>query len=121
MATLVKQPAAIEEQGWCNSGVIVILNLYLDTATPTGKLMINLLGSIAAFEREIMLERQRDGIAAAKREGKYKGRAPTARRKAAEVIKLAADGHSISEIARHLGISRASAYRIKSNHPIMVA
>jgi DNA invertase Pin-like site-specific DNA recombinase len=42
-----------------------IMNLMLDTATPTGKLMINLLGSIAAFEREIMLERQRDGIAAA--------------------------------------------------------
>ena len=39
-----------------------------------------------------MLERQRDGIAAAKREGKYKGRAPTARRKAPDVMKLAADG-----------------------------
>jgi DNA invertase Pin-like site-specific DNA recombinase len=91
-----------------------ILNLNLDTATPTGKLMINLLGSIAAFEREIMLERQRDGIAAAKREGKYKGRVPTARRKASEVMRLVGEGHQMSDIARQLNISRASAYRIRS-------
>jgi DNA invertase Pin-like site-specific DNA recombinase len=89
-----------------------ILNLNLDTNTPTGKLMINLLGSIAAFEREIMLERQRDGIAAAKKQGKYKGRAPTARRKTPQVLQLLAEGHSISDVARRLGISRASAYRI---------
>jgi DNA invertase Pin-like site-specific DNA recombinase len=89
-----------------------ILNLNLDTATPTGKLMINLLGSIAAFEREIMLERQRDGIAAAKQEGKYRGRAPTARRQSSDVMKLVAEGYSMSDIARRLKISRASAYRI---------
>ena len=89
-----------------------ILNLNLNTATPTGKLMINLLSSIAAFEREIMLERQRDGIAAAKREGKYKGRAPTARRKSGEVMKLIAEGYSMGDIARRLKMSRASAYRI---------
>src|SRR3546814_11163110 len=58
-----------------------VLSLNLDTATPTGKLMLNLLGSIAEFERELMLERQREGIAKAKAEGKYKGRAPTARAK----------------------------------------
>jgi DNA invertase Pin-like site-specific DNA recombinase len=90
-----------------------ILNLSLDTSTPTGKLMINLLGSIASFEREIMLERQRDGIAAAKKAGKYRGRAPTARRKASQIIALAAEGHSMSDIARRLHISRASAYRIR--------
>jgi DNA invertase Pin-like site-specific DNA recombinase len=92
-----------------------ILNLNLDTATPTGKLMINLLGSIAAFEGEIMLERQRDGIAAAKLQGKYRGRAPTARRKANEVIQLVDEGYSMSEIARALHISRASAYRIRNS------
>jgi len=94
-----------------------ILNLNLDTTTPTGALMINLLGSIAAFEREIMLERQRDGIAAAKKQGKYKGRAPTARRKAPQVLQLLAEGHSITEVARRLGISRASLYRIKADRP----
>lgn len=51
-----------------------ILNLGLDTSTPTGKLMLNVLGSVAQFEREIMLERQREGIAKAKSEGKYTGR-----------------------------------------------
>jgi DNA invertase Pin-like site-specific DNA recombinase len=91
-----------------------ILNLNLDTATPTGKLMINLLASIAAFEREIMLERQRDGIAAAKRDGKYKGRAPSARRKSAEIMNLLAEKCPIAEIARKLSVSRASVYRIRA-------
>jgi DNA invertase Pin-like site-specific DNA recombinase len=80
--------------------------------TATGKLMLTMLGAIAAFEREMMLERQREGIAAAKAEGKYKGRAPTARRQAAEVQRLVADGVSKSEIARRLGIHRASVHRI---------
>jgi DNA invertase Pin-like site-specific DNA recombinase len=47
----------------------------LDTSTPNGKLMLNVLGAVAQFEREVMLERQREGIAKAKGEGKYKGRA----------------------------------------------
>jgi DNA invertase Pin-like site-specific DNA recombinase len=59
-----------------------ILNLGIDTGTPTGKLMLTMLGGIAEFERDIMLERQREGIAKAKAEGRYKGRKPTARAKA---------------------------------------
>jgi len=89
-----------------------ILALNLDTGTPTGKLMLNLLGSIAEFERELMLERQREGIAKAKAEGKYKGRAPTARSKAAEVIRLKAEGRTANAIAEELGIGRASVFRI---------
>ena len=58
-----------------------ILNIALDTQTATGKLMLNLLGSIAEFEREMLLERQKVGIARAKAQGKYKGRKPTARNK----------------------------------------
>lgn len=46
----------------------------LDTSTPQGKLMITMIGAIAEFEREQILERQREGIAIAKRSGKYKGR-----------------------------------------------
>jgi DNA invertase Pin-like site-specific DNA recombinase len=53
--------------------------MALDTSTPTGKLMLNLMGSFAEFEREIMLEHQREGVAKAKAEGKYHGRVPTAR------------------------------------------
>jgi DNA invertase Pin-like site-specific DNA recombinase len=76
------------------------------------KLMLNRLGSIAEFERELMLERQREGIAKAKAEGKYKGRAPTARRKAADVIRLKAKGKTGDAIAVELGIGRASVFRI---------
>lgn len=89
-----------------------ILAMNLDTSTPTGKLMLNLLGSIAEFERELMLERQREGIAKAKAEGKYAGRQPTARRKAEEVMRLRAEGQSANDITKALGISRASVFRI---------
>ena len=65
-----------------------ILGMGLDTATANGRLMLNVLGSVAQFEREVMLERQRDGIAKAKGEGKYKGRAPTARAKTADIHRL---------------------------------
>ncbi len=43
-----------------------VLNIGMDTGTPTGKLMLNVLASVAQFEREIMLERQREGVAKAK-------------------------------------------------------
>ncbi|ARM86468.1 resolvase/recombinase protein [Rhizobium sp. CIAT894] len=89
-----------------------ILTMNLDTSTPTGKLMLNLLGSIAEFERELMLERQREGIAKAKAEGKYKGRAPTARLQASHVLALKAEGKSPTQIQSTLGISRASYFRI---------
>ena len=65
-----------------------ILNMNFDTASPTGKMMLTILGSIAEFEREIMFERQREGIAKAQSEGKYRGRAPTARAKADQVFAL---------------------------------
>ncbi len=89
-----------------------ILDMNIDTSTPTGKLMLTVLGSVAAFEREIMLERQREGIAKAKAAGKYKGRKPTAMAKADEVKQLQAERIGASEIARRVGIGRASVYRI---------
>ncbi|WP_127520900.1 recombinase family protein [Mesorhizobium sp. Z1-4] len=89
-----------------------ILAINFDTDSPTGKLMLNLLGSIAEFERELMLERQREGIAKAKAEGKYKGRAPTARRKSKDVIRLRSEGKTADAIAAELGIGRASVFRI---------
>ena len=108
VADLVRITEALKEKGVA----LRILSINLDTGTPTGKLMLNLLGSIAEFERELMLERQREGIAKAKAEGKYKGRAPTARRKAADVIRLKAEGKTGDAIAAELGIGRASVYRI---------
>jgi DNA invertase Pin-like site-specific DNA recombinase len=75
----------------------------MDTATATGKMMLTVLGAIAEFERAMMLERQREGIAKAKSEGKYKGRAPTAQRQASDLLRLAAEGVGAVEIARRLG------------------
>lgn len=89
-----------------------ILSMQLDTSTPTGKLMVNLLGSIAQFERELMLERQREGIAKAKADGKYKGRAPTARKQADDIVALRQEGKSVPEIVEALSVSRASVFRI---------
>jgi len=89
-----------------------ILGLGIDTAGPTGKLILTVLGGMAEFERGIMLERQREGIAKAKAAGKYKGRKPTARAKSKEVMDLLDGGTGPSEIARQLGIGRASVYRI---------
>ena len=91
---------------------LVILAINLDTSTPHGKLMLNIVGAIGQFERELMLERQREGIAKAKAEGKYRGRAPTAMAKAAEVTTLKGQGLRISEIMERVNISRASVYRI---------
>ena len=83
-----------------------------DTGTATGRLMLAVIGAVGQAEREAMLERQREGIAKAKREGRYKGRVPTARRKADEIIRLKEEGVRPSEIASRLGIGRASAYRV---------
>ena len=88
-----------------------IVNLGVDSATPTGRLMLNVLGGVAQFEREMMLERQREGIAKAKGEGRYKGRKPTARAKADEIKALSAEGLSMGAIATRLGIGKGSVHR----------
>ena len=91
-----------------SKGVILVSNKEnIDTSTPTGKLMLTMIGAINEFERTNLLERQREGIAIAKREGKYKGGKHKeisnfgehyARYMAREVTK--------SALARELGISR---------------
>jgi DNA invertase Pin-like site-specific DNA recombinase len=95
-----------------------ILNLNIDTGTPTGKLMLHLLGSIAEFERQIMLERQREGIAKAKSEGKYKGRAPTARAKTDLVLEMVRAGKTREAVAEELKISARSVFRILRDHRV---
>lgn len=112
LARSVRDLCSITETLKNKNAHLKILNMNLDTSTATGELMLNLLASIAQFERELMLERQREGIAKAKAEGKYKGRAPTARNKSDDVMKLLKDGIGASEIARQLEISRSSVYRI---------
>lgn len=94
---------------------LVILSMggqQIDTTTATGKLMLNIMSSIAQFEREMMLERQREGIQKAKAEGKYTGRKPTAMAKGDAVKTLVASGMSKADVCKRLNISRASLYRI---------
>jgi DNA invertase Pin-like site-specific DNA recombinase len=105
LLTLVRQ---IEE----SQASLRILGLGLDTATPRGRLMLTMLGTVAEFERSLMLERQKVGIEKARSEGKYKGRKPTAQAKSAQVMDLKAQGIGPAEIARRLDIGRTSVYRI---------
>ena len=89
-----------------------VLSLHIDTSSPTGKLMFDIMTGIAEFERSMMLERQREGIAKAKAEGRYKGRKPTARAKADDVRQLASQGFSMGAIATQLSIGKGSVHRI---------
>ena len=88
MADLVAITSRLKAKGVA----LNILAMHLDTTTPPGKLMLQLMGCFAEFERDVMLERQREGVAKAKAEGKYKGRVPTAQRQAAEVVQLRGQG-----------------------------
>jgi DNA invertase Pin-like site-specific DNA recombinase len=93
---------------------LVILSMggeRLDTRNPTSKLMLTILAGVATWEREIMLERQREGIAKAREEGRFKGR-PRSEKMAPAVIKARlANGETPTEVARSLGVARSSVYR----------
>lgn len=89
-----------------------VLNINLDTSTPTGKLMLSMLASIAQFEREMMLERQREGIRLAKDAGRYQGRKATARALSDKALELLAQGKTKHAVADELKIGVASVYRI---------
>ena len=81
----------------------------VDTDSGMGKLVLAILGAVAAFETDIRKERQLEGIAKAKAKGVYKGRKPSVDK--AKVLELSGQGISPSVIARQLGIGRASVYR----------
>ena len=112
LARSVRNLMEIVDTVSAKGAALKILAMNLDTGTPTSRLMLGVLGSVAQFEREIMLERQREGIAKAKAERKYKGRKPTAMARAHEVKALVGDGVGAVEIAKRLGIGRSSVYRI---------
>ncbi|AML50402.1 recombinase family protein [Falsihalocynthiibacter arcticus] len=111
LARSVRNLGEIVEQLEATGVELRIVDLGLDTSNATGKLMLNVLGSVAQFEREMMLERQREGIVKAKREGKYKGRKPTARQQTPEIRQMVAEGVSKRDVAKALGVSERSIYR----------
>jgi DNA invertase Pin-like site-specific DNA recombinase len=107
---IVKRLEDVEDGGVA----LRVLNLggeMVDTKSATGKLILTIFSGFAQFEREIMLERQREGIAKAQAAGKYLGRKPSARLKADEAVKLFQAGRTVSQIAGDLAIGRGSVYR----------
>lgn len=89
-----------------------ILDMDLDTGTPTGRLMLQVLGAVGEFERAMMLERQREGIAKAKAEGRYKGRPPMETAKVDAIKEMKAAGKTPTQIAKEAGVARSTVYRI---------
>lgn len=112
LARSVKHLGDLIEQLEAKKVGLRILNMSLDTSHATGKLMLNVLASVAQFERELMLERQREGIAKAKADGKYKGRPKKLHKLVGKVLDLEAQGATKREIAELLEISERSVYRL---------
>lgn len=111
-ARSLEEAIKLEKRIAAKGATLKILASGIDTSTPTGRLMFGMLAAVAQFEREIMLERQREGIRKAAEEGKYKGRKPTVRNQAAEIHRLKAEGFSNAEIARQLSVHRANVGRV---------
>ncbi|SHI42602.1 Site-specific DNA recombinase [Palleronia salina] len=89
----------------------------LDPSDPVQMLLVRMMAAVGQFERDRLAERRAYGIAKAKAEGKYKGRAPTARAKTDKVLSARSRGLTPDETAKVVGISRASVYRILKDHP----
>lgn len=93
-------------------GVTLVSNKEnLDTSTPTGKLMLTMIGAINEFERQNMLERSREGITIAKKEGKFDKRDIDMDRVAEMKKAIEAGTMTVTAAAKELGISRLSMYR----------
>ena len=102
-------------EGLEGKGVSLIsIDENLDTATPTGKMLVTMIGAINEFERANMLERQKEGIAIAVEKGKYKGRKPLKikKDKFKDLYEEVEKGYiTKTEMAEKLNISRSTLYR----------
>ena len=87
------------------------LTFASDRNDPMSELLLNLLGSVYAFERQILLERQREGVQIAKQAGKYTGRKKSI--DTGEILKTLESGLSMRKTAEELGISLSSVQRAK--------
>jgi DNA invertase Pin-like site-specific DNA recombinase len=93
---------------------LVVLDQKIDTSTATGKLMFNMIGAFAEFERDLIHERCKEGIERAKANGVKFGRKPTLLPNQLKKLKAEFDSGEIGkvELARKYGVSRASLYRL---------
>ena len=92
---------------------VLSLKEQLDTSTPQGRFMLTIFGAIAEFERELILQRQREGIQLAKAAGKYKGRNAKKRPKDFDFYKQGYYNrqYTVTEIAKHYKVSRPTVYK----------
>ena len=92
---------------------IALLSLEekIDTSSAAGELIFHVFGAIAHFERRLIAERTKDGVAAARAKGKQPGRRPLDPDKAKAALSLVAAGMSPTDAARQLGLGRATVYR----------
>ncbi|MCA3184556.1 MAG: recombinase family protein [Methylobacterium sp.] len=107
LAELLSTVAMLKERG------IALLSLEekIDTSSAAGELVFHVFGAIAHFERRLISERTRDGIASARAKGKRPGRRPLDQAKVDAAKTLIAAGTSPSEAARQLGLGRSTLYR----------
>ncbi|MBV2148153.1 recombinase family protein [Sphingobium sp. AS12] len=107
LGELLTVVTALKERG------IALLSLEekLDTSSAAGELVFHVFGSIAHFERRLIAERTKDGIAAARAKGKLPGRPPLDPEKAKAALNLVVEGMSPTHAARQLGLGRATVYR----------
>lgn len=111
LARSTKDLLSIAEEIKKKGADLEVLNINLDTKSPTGQLMLTMLAAIAEFEKGIMLERQREGINVAKGDGKYKGRKPIEEIKLQQVQTLVKSGISVSKAVSEVGIGRRTYYK----------
>lgn len=89
---------------------LVVTEQSIDTTTPTGRLMFNMLGAIAEFETDLRRERQMEGIAKAKSENRYKGRPVTVDAEA--IVAALTAGDKPSAVAKRFNVARSTVYRV---------
>ncbi len=114
-ADLLRLIADLDERGVA----IRILNLGVDTGTPAGRMVLTVMAALAQMEKEILAERTRDGLAAARARGRRGGRPPSLTAEQVEHLHaLAEQGHSAAGIARILGTSDRTVRRHLDSHRV---
>lgn len=82
----------------------------IDTTTPTGELIFHVMASLAQFESSLISQRVRAGMARAKAQGKHVARPALAKLKQAEIYKLFAEGISMNQISKRIGVAYGTVY-----------
>ncbi len=98
------------------------LTFTADKNDPFSVLMLSVMGAVAEFERALMLERQREGIAIAKTKGVYKGRKPSLTPEQTQAVATRlAEGESATKLAEEFGVSRATVYNTRIRQTAAIA